>query len=112
MDHRLNDDLALVLKRLEIGLQSQVVMDWLDILGQDLAALGNVEVGTGVKVFAHVSSMGAVPDEAGEGSGRETGGGAGGGGRSGSGREVGGGNVAPVRGSSRTTAATIQARLR
>lgn len=43
----LNDDLAIVLKRLEVGLQRQVIVEWLDIFWQHLTTLGDVQAGRG-----------------------------------------------------------------
>jgi hypothetical protein len=59
--HILNDDLALIFEGLEVRLQSQVVVEGLDVLGQNLTTFGNVEVGPhGISIAATHSSMRAV----------------------------------------------------
>lgn len=59
--HVLNDNLTLILEGLEVGLQSQVVVERLDVLGQNLTAFGNVEVSTRcISIAATHSSMRAV----------------------------------------------------
>jgi hypothetical protein len=59
--HLLNDDRTLIFEGLEVGLQSQMVVEGLDVLGQNLATFGNVEVSThGISIAATHSSMRAV----------------------------------------------------
>ena len=57
----LNDDLAFILESLKVGFQSQVVVEGLDVLGQNLTTFGNVEVGThGISIAATHPSVRAV----------------------------------------------------
>lgn len=57
----LNDYLALVLESFEVRFQSQVVVERLDVLRQNLTAFGNVEVGTHyISIAATHPSMRAV----------------------------------------------------
>jgi len=61
----LNDDLALVFKRLEVWLECQIIVNRLDVLWQDLAAFGNVDCGLVHFEFTTAHSlMGAVTDPA------------------------------------------------
>lgn len=57
----LDDDLALILEGLKVRFQSQVVMERLYVLGQNLTTFGNVEVGTHcISIAATHPSMRAV----------------------------------------------------
>jgi hypothetical protein len=59
--HILNDDLTLILEGLKVGFQSQVVVEGLDVLGQNLTTFGNVEVGPHcISIAATHSSVRAV----------------------------------------------------
>lgn len=59
--HILNDDLALIFESLEVRLQSQVVVEGLDVLGQNLTTFGNIEVGPHcISIAATHSSVRAV----------------------------------------------------
>lgn len=63
MDSILDDDLAFVLEAFKVGLKSQVVVDRLDVLGQDLAAFGDVDCSLVHFEFATAHSLvRAVPD--------------------------------------------------
>jgi len=65
LNNSLNDDLAFVLEGLEVGFQCEMVVPRSDILGEDLAALGNVQVGigrVGFEVATHPTMMRAVSD--------------------------------------------------